>query len=222
MATMVSQLTDECYTPSHITERVHRCLGAIDLDPASCEVANRTVGAARFYTKAEDGFMKPWAGRVFLNPPYTKNQVTRWVKRLGAAYEDGDVASAVLLCNSAPGYDWWEQLWEERPVVVLRRRLTFLQEDGTPYPDHHKKGQTVAYYGRDLRAFVAAFGDLGRVLLPGPYLRELASRLETLRDALCEVKEQAPDKAWAPVSRAASLADMAGWSARKGAGDVAA
>lgn len=228
MRTMTSQLTDECYTPVHIADRAHQCLGGIDLDPASCEIANRQVRAARYYTKTDNGYMQPWAGRVFLNPPFTNNQVPRWVKRLGTAYDDGDVTAAVLLVNSAPGYDWWEELWESRPVVVLRRRLTFHQESGELYGDHHKKGQTVAYYGPDVRAFIRAFGDLGRVLLPGPYLSELCNRLDTLQTACARAKAALPPKgaaaerAWHALTQASGLADLAIASATKLAGQMEA
>lgn len=225
MATMVSQLTDECYTPAHIADRVHQCLGGIDLDPASCAIANRHVRAQCFYTKAENGYMRPWAGRVFLNPPFTQNQVPRWVKRLSAAYEDGDVTAAVLLVNSAPGYHWWHELIDARPVVILRERLTFHQQSGELYGDHHKKGQTVAYYGRDVRPFLAAFGDLGRALLPGPYLSELCNRLDTLRNQACAALAQLPkgaasDAAHHALRQAASIADLASGSAGKLAGQV--
>lgn len=218
MRLMTSQKTVECYTPPIICERLPRALGGpVDLDPASCETANRFVQAARYYTKDDDGYMRPWYGRVFLNPPF--DDTPRWVRRLGAAYDAGEVQAAVLLVNSAPGYEWWGDLIDRAPVVLLRRRLSFIREDGTPYPDHHKKGQTVAYFGPDLRAFLSAFGDLGRAVLPGPYLVELASRLDTLRDALCDVKATIPDTEWAALSRAASVADLASGSARKAAGE---
>ena len=85
--------------------------------------------------------------------------------RLEREYTRGDVTAAVLLVNSAPGYAWWEQLWRLRPVVMLRERLRFVQANGQP-DGQAKKGQTVAYFGHDTRAFINAFGDLGRVVLP--------------------------------------------------------
>lgn len=61
--------TNEHYTPADIVEAARTTLGAFDLDPASCGAANQHVQAAKFYTKEDNGYMKFWEGRVFLNPP---------------------------------------------------------------------------------------------------------------------------------------------------------
>lgn len=61
--------TPEHYTPAHVIEAARATLGEIDLDPASCAAANQVVRATRYYAQADNGFLKPWAGRVFLNPP---------------------------------------------------------------------------------------------------------------------------------------------------------
>lgn len=222
MELMTSRSTVECYSPTTITERLPLALGGpVDLDPASCAVANRTVKAARYYTRDDDGYMRDWTSpRLYLNPPFDDTQ--RWVRRWAAAYAAGEVGATVLLVNSAPGYEWWHDLIERAPVVLLRRRLSFLREDGTPYPDHHKKGQTVAYLGPDIRAFLAAYGGLGRALLPQPHLAELVSRLETLQTALLDAQRALPakgaDRAYGALGRAADVAGMAVWSAMKHGG----
>lgn len=65
----------EHYTPPEIIEATHATMGGIDLDPASSEIANRTVKARRFFSAASNGFLLPWSdptntpSRVFLNPP---------------------------------------------------------------------------------------------------------------------------------------------------------
>lgn len=59
----------EHYTPPEIVELAHAVLGGIDLDPASCAVANTVVEASQYYTKETNGFSQTWTGRVFLNPP---------------------------------------------------------------------------------------------------------------------------------------------------------
>ncbi|MDA4133396.1 MAG: phage N-6-adenine-methyltransferase [Thaumarchaeota archaeon] len=64
-----SSASNEHFTPSDIIEAARLTLGAIDFDPASCETANALVKAANFWTKEDNGFVRPWGRRVFLNPP---------------------------------------------------------------------------------------------------------------------------------------------------------
>lgn len=61
--------SSEWYTPPKIIEAARTWMGSIDLDPASCELANRAVRAARFFDEATDGLKQRWQGNVFLNPP---------------------------------------------------------------------------------------------------------------------------------------------------------
>lgn len=59
----------EHYSPSLIVEAGRAALGGFDLDPASCETANRTVKARDFFTSHSNGFTREWYGRTWLNPP---------------------------------------------------------------------------------------------------------------------------------------------------------
>lgn len=66
-----SQGNNEWYTPAPIIERVRRVLGAIDCDPASSDVANQTVQAAKYFTSNRSGLEigVEWADREWLLPP---------------------------------------------------------------------------------------------------------------------------------------------------------
>ena len=159
-ALMTSRGSDEWYTPPHIVDRARAAMGDIDLDPASCAVPQRWIRATAYYTKDQDGLAQPWGGRIWLNPPFKQTQA--WVRKLEIEYRAGRVSQAVLLVNTAAGYNWWEELVDRWGCLMLRKRLTFITQDGTPGPDHAKKGQSLFYLGRHLDRFVGAYADLGR------------------------------------------------------------
>ena len=50
----------EYYTPPAIIEAARQTMGGIDLDPASCEQANRTVQAANYFSAEDNGLLQPW------------------------------------------------------------------------------------------------------------------------------------------------------------------
>ena len=54
-------------TPKEITDR----LGMFDLDPCASEKRKWDI-AKNSYTIKDDGLLKEWKGRVWLNPPYSK------------------------------------------------------------------------------------------------------------------------------------------------------
>lgn len=59
--------SNEAYTPREVVEAARKTLGTIDLDPASCALANTVVRAAMYST--EGGCDHDWHGNVFCNPP---------------------------------------------------------------------------------------------------------------------------------------------------------
>ena len=69
-AAMHANYSAEHYTPPAYCADVAFVFGRRpDLDPASCAAANRLVGAARFYTREDDGLARPWGGAVYVNAP---------------------------------------------------------------------------------------------------------------------------------------------------------
>src|SRR5262249_50646896 len=54
---------NEWFTPTEYIEAARKVLGEIDLDPATHELAQQTIRAARFFTKADNGLEHEWHGR---------------------------------------------------------------------------------------------------------------------------------------------------------------
>ena len=65
----------EYYTPPEIMNCVREMFPVIELDPASCRTANKTVDAKKIFTKVGNGLNKKWkANTVWLNHPFSKGE----------------------------------------------------------------------------------------------------------------------------------------------------
>ncbi len=158
---------DEWYTPPVVVEACRAALGSIDLDPASNPVANEVVQAARYFTLEDDGLAQVWTGRMFMNPPYSRDAGKReFVAKLAAHYQDGDVTAACVVLSYDFSASWFEPL---RPlysaIALMRGRVQFYKQ--TPGDGHDPAlGTSVVYLGHDVTSFAEAFLPLADVVLP--------------------------------------------------------
>jgi hypothetical protein len=149
-------LTNEYYTPAKYIDAARAVLGAIDLDPASCEEANRIVRAARFYDEKTDGLKQHWRGRVWLNPPYG-GQAGVFVEKLCSAVADGSVTAAIALLSShSTDTAWFRPLWDGC-LCFVDGRINF----GGSGPTH---GSVFVYFGVSREAFADQFRQFGAVV----------------------------------------------------------
>ena len=120
----VSTRSHEVYTPGEIADWARKCMGGIDLDPASCAMANCIVGAEHIWTQDDDGLRQPWWGRVWLNPPFNGGLLRRFARRLISEVEAGNVTSAVFLGPVVGGSTWPDELYRVADwVAPLRQHL---------------------------------------------------------------------------------------------------
>lgn len=166
-----SSATVEWYTPPEWIAAVREVLGTIDLDPASCEAANKIVGAEIYFDQDHDGLSEDWVGSVFLNPPYGKtgNQSNQaiWSRYLLDQFNQGYVNESILLVNANTGDQWWHDLVNAAPVgslVAYARRIKFIDADGKQQ-DQPTHGSAFIYFGPDPDRFRQVFGALDGVIV---------------------------------------------------------
>jgi hypothetical protein len=173
-----SSASAEWFTPACYIKAVREVLGTIDLDPASCEAANRIVGARCYFTAADNGYMREWRGNIFLNPPYgwcypdgrckEKGGLSaqgHWAKRLIAQYQAGNVTEAILLVNANTGEQWFQALWDF-PICFVNHRIQFIPGEGTDPRKQPTKSNAFVYFGPRPARFREVFGQFGQVVTP--------------------------------------------------------
>lgn len=118
-----AKATDEWYTPKCIIDT----LGEFDLDP--CAAVNPLFQTAKVtYNINDDGLSKDWNGRVFLNPPYSRPLIEKFVKKM-AEHNNG----IALLFNRCDNKMFHETIFKTATgMKFLRKRIRFLRPDGTP------------------------------------------------------------------------------------------
>jgi phage N-6-adenine-methyltransferase len=152
---------NEWYTPPEYLEAARVVMGGIDLDPATSEVANRAVGAARFFTEESNGLKQPWSGRVWMNPPYAQPLISQFCERVATAYESEEIEAAIVLVNNGTETRWGQRLLGVATAVCFPSgRIRFLDPEGNPV-GAPLQGQMVAYLGDNPHGFAEVFGELG-------------------------------------------------------------
>lgn len=151
---------NEWYTPEKYIDLAREVLGEIDLDPASCAFANETVKARLFYSEDNDGLSQTWRGRVWMNPPYSAELVTRFTDKFVNEYNDGNITEGIVLVNNATETAWFVNMAKNASAVVFPRgRIRYV----SPTRDSLAplQGQAFLYFGDKAERFMAAFSSLG-------------------------------------------------------------
>lgn len=153
-------MSNEWYTPKEYIDAVREVMSQIDLDPASCEFANRTIQATHYYTKKDNGLMHPWHGHVFLNPPYGKttlgaaSNLEAFTRYLIQQYQIGNVQEAILLIPVNTATSWFMPLFDF-PIFFPKTRIRFMTEhgpsDGASFPT------CLIYFGPNKQKFMEVF-----------------------------------------------------------------
>jgi ParB family transcriptional regulator, chromosome partitioning protein len=159
-----SDLSDEWYTPAWLIEKVRSFMGSIDLDPASCAKAQEVVKAKTYYTKEDNGLVKPWKGNVWCNPPYSKECMINFVKK--AIEEQFNCNQMIILTLGVFDSEWSQLLLNNaKSLILMNKRLCFYNEKTGTHSNRPFQGSAIYYfnneYGEANNNFKNHFSDIG-------------------------------------------------------------
>ena len=157
----------EWYTPTWFCQAVRRVFGGtIDLDPASCELANTVVKARHYFTIEDDGLSKAWPGRIFLNPPYNQGVLVRFIDKLLDEIAAGHCAEAILITRASTDTLWFKKLAASGATICFPKRVHFWSHSEAKKGDEWNTMASSAtfYFGPHAKKFRAVFKKHGIVL----------------------------------------------------------
>jgi hypothetical protein len=165
--------SNEWYTPARYIEAARTVMGGIDLDPASCELANRTVKASRFYSERENGLSQSWYGRIWMNPPYSaptsqrglhkpkqEGATIHFVRKLLYSYEYKEIQQAIACLNADMCRKWFQVLWDF-PICFSDKPINFHRPGQKS--EHHFFSTAFIYLGPHEQRFIDIFSQFGTV-----------------------------------------------------------
>lgn len=155
---------NEWYTPPDYIIAAREVMGKIDLDPASSNVANKTVKADKYFTKKGNGLKRKWFGNVWMNPPYAQPLVDKFSEAVTDKFQSGEIKQACILVNNATETNWFQTMLAIcSAVCFVKGRVKFLDEEGkaTGMP---LQGQAILYFGDNVKTFYKHFQEFGLIL----------------------------------------------------------
>jgi len=173
--------TDTWFTPPAIIDALGG-VDSFDLDPCSLEF--RPWPTARRHIGPEsNGLTQPWDGRVWLNPPYSIELLTRFLGRM-AAHGCG---TALIFARTETD-PFHRFVWQAATgLLFLRGRLNFHLADGRRAVANSGAPSVLISYGCDDRDILAAAPiDGAFVPLRLPRSLVMPALSQTWRDVLAD------------------------------------
>jgi len=150
----------EWYTPPKYIEAAKKVMGTIDCDPCTSELAQSVVQAGTYFTIDDDGLTRPWAGNIWMNPPYASKIITAFVDKLLASLASKDASQAIMLTHNNADTAWFHKAaMNSDSVCFTRGRVRFYDENGEGNSPTH--GHVFLYFGRRKKAFERVFSEFG-------------------------------------------------------------
>jgi phage N-6-adenine-methyltransferase len=129
-----SSKSDDWSTPQWLFDKLDS-IYKFTLDPAASHENHK---CDQYYTKEDDGLTKSWKDeRVFVNPPYGRNDSYKWVQKAYNEYCGSMYSTIIMLLPARTDTRWFHQYCAIHPaeIIFIRGRLKFGDsKNSAPFP----------------------------------------------------------------------------------------
>lgn len=147
-------ITDSWFTPQALLWK----LGEFDLDPCSSEDRPWRTAGTHFH---ERGLEQEWFGRVWLNPPYSR-EVGKWLQKMS------DHARGIALTFARTETHWFKNtIWDSPTasgILFIYQRLYFHYPDGRKARHNGGAPSVLISYGEEDAFLLKSSGVRGKFL----------------------------------------------------------
>ncbi len=146
--------TDEWLTPPELI----KYLGVFDLDPCS-PVVRPWDTAAHHFNINDDGLSIEWSGRVWLNPPYSK-EAERWLKKLA---DHGNGVALIFARTETAAF--FREVWgRAHAVLFIKGRIYFHDVAGVRAAANAGAPSVLIAYGEENSEYLMKVTHLGKYI----------------------------------------------------------
>lgn len=112
----------------------HKLDAEFGFDLDVCADADNTK-CSLYFDKETNGLAQDWHGTVWMNPPYGRGKINKWMKKAVEECELGHVKTVVCLVPARTDTAWWHDYATQGEIRFLRGRLKFSNsKQFAPFP----------------------------------------------------------------------------------------
>jgi ParB family chromosome partitioning protein len=157
--------SNEWYTPPRFIALAREVLGDIDVDPASTATAQQIVRARQYFDKYQNGLTQYWHGRIWLNPPYSRPLISKFIGKLLMEWNAGRVTACIALTHSYTDSMWFHDAASAACAMCFTQgRIRFYDPGGDLA--NATQGQIFFYFGSEVESFKRRFERIGSIVRP--------------------------------------------------------
>lgn len=131
MTVHFSSASCEWETPQDLFDALNVLWGPFDIDVCATK---QNAKCKRFYTKNQDGLVRPWKGRIWMNPPYGR-EIGKWMRKAWISATHGNASVVVCLVPARTDTAWWHEYAMKGKIEFIRGRIKFNgHKNSAPFP----------------------------------------------------------------------------------------